>query len=65
MTLIHMSLRRFTGSTEERQVYEKAQHHNKLQKRGEEPGLRLKVSAAVIHSKKTKHMHQMKTTEVK
>ncbi|CAG03221.1 unnamed protein product, partial [Tetraodon nigroviridis] len=31
------------GSEEERQVYEKAQHHNKLQKRGEEPGLRLKI----------------------
>uniref|UniRef100_A0A7N6AUD5 Protein-glutamine gamma-glutamyltransferase 2 n=1 Tax=Anabas testudineus TaxID=64144 RepID=A0A7N6AUD5_ANATE len=31
------------GSKEERQVYEKAQHHNKLQQRGEEPGLHLKV----------------------
>ncbi|XP_040910726.1 protein-glutamine gamma-glutamyltransferase 2-like isoform X2 [Toxotes jaculatrix] len=31
------------GSKEERQVYEKAQHHNKLQQRGEEPGLRLKI----------------------
>lgn len=35
------------GSTEERQVYEKAQHRNKLQQRGEEPGLHLKVSAAM------------------
>lgn len=34
------------GSTEERQVYEKAQHHNKLQQRGEEPGLRLKIKLA-------------------
>lgn len=24
-------------------MYEKAQHHNKLQQRGEEPGLHLKV----------------------
>uniref|UniRef100_A0A665UI55 Protein-glutamine gamma-glutamyltransferase 2 n=1 Tax=Echeneis naucrates TaxID=173247 RepID=A0A665UI55_ECHNA len=31
------------GSAEERQVYEKAQHHNKLQQRGEEPGLHLKI----------------------
>uniref|UniRef100_A0AAQ5XQ13 Protein-glutamine gamma-glutamyltransferase 2 n=1 Tax=Amphiprion ocellaris TaxID=80972 RepID=A0AAQ5XQ13_AMPOC len=31
------------GSKEERQVYEKAQHHNKLQQRGAEPGLHLKV----------------------
>ncbi|XP_056155329.1 protein-glutamine gamma-glutamyltransferase 2a, partial [Lampris incognitus] len=34
------------GSTEERQVYEKAQHHNKLQQQGEEPGLRIKVKLA-------------------
>ncbi|XP_029995453.1 protein-glutamine gamma-glutamyltransferase 2-like [Sphaeramia orbicularis] len=34
------------GSTEERKVYEKAQHHNKLQKRGEEPGLYLKIKLA-------------------
>lgn len=34
------------GSKEERQVYEKAQHHNKLQQRGEEPGLRLKIKLA-------------------
>lgn len=31
------------GSKEERRVYEKAQHNNKLQQRGEEPGLHLKV----------------------
>ncbi|KAK5599963.1 hypothetical protein CRENBAI_012992 [Crenichthys baileyi] len=31
------------GSKEERQVYEKAQHHNKLQLRGEKPGLHLKI----------------------
>ncbi|CAG6021231.1 unnamed protein product [Menidia menidia] len=31
------------GSKEERMVYEKAQHHNKLQKKGEEPGIHLKV----------------------
>lgn len=31
------------GSKEERRVYEKAKHHNKLQQRGEEPGLHLKV----------------------
>lgn len=35
------------GSAEERQVYEKAQHRNKLQQRGEEPGLHLKVSATI------------------
>lgn len=35
------------GSPEERQVYEKAQHRNKLQQRGEEPGLHLKVSATI------------------
>uniref|UniRef100_A0A8C2WJF0 Protein-glutamine gamma-glutamyltransferase 2 n=1 Tax=Cyclopterus lumpus TaxID=8103 RepID=A0A8C2WJF0_CYCLU len=34
------------GSKEERQVYEKAQHHNKVQQRGEEPGLRLKIKLA-------------------
>ncbi|XP_041646034.1 protein-glutamine gamma-glutamyltransferase 2-like [Cheilinus undulatus] len=34
------------GSEEERRVYEKAQHHNKLQQRGEEPGLRLKIKLA-------------------
>ncbi|XP_040927643.1 protein-glutamine gamma-glutamyltransferase 2-like isoform X2 [Betta splendens] len=34
------------GSKEERQVYEKAQHHNKLQQRGEEPGLQLKIKLA-------------------
>ncbi|XP_026222669.1 protein-glutamine gamma-glutamyltransferase 2-like [Anabas testudineus] len=34
------------GSKEERQVYEKAQHHNKLQQRGEEPGLHLKIKLA-------------------
>ncbi|KAK2851193.1 hypothetical protein Q5P01_007469 [Channa striata] len=34
------------GSEEERQVYEKAQHHNKLQQRGEEPGLHLKIKLA-------------------
>ncbi|MED6243359.1 hypothetical protein ATANTOWER_019010 [Ataeniobius toweri] len=31
------------GSKEERQVYEKAQHHNKLLLRGEKPGLHLKI----------------------
>lgn len=31
------------GSKEEREVYKKAQHHNKLQQRGEDPGLHLKV----------------------
>uniref|UniRef100_A0A3Q3IJQ2 protein-glutamine gamma-glutamyltransferase n=1 Tax=Monopterus albus TaxID=43700 RepID=A0A3Q3IJQ2_MONAL len=31
------------GSKKERQVYEKAQHHNKLQQQGEEPGFHLKV----------------------
>lgn len=35
------------GSPEERQVYEKAQHRNKLQQRGEEPGLHLKVSVTI------------------
>ncbi|XP_069544923.1 protein-glutamine gamma-glutamyltransferase 2-like, partial [Brachyistius frenatus] len=30
-------------SEDERRVYEKAQHHNKLQKSGEEPGLHLKI----------------------
>ncbi|KAM9350327.1 protein-glutamine gamma-glutamyltransferase 2-like [Symphorus nematophorus] len=34
------------GSKEERKVYEKAQHHNKLQQRGEEPGLHLKIKLA-------------------
>ncbi|XP_028265656.1 protein-glutamine gamma-glutamyltransferase 2-like isoform X2 [Parambassis ranga] len=34
------------GSKEERQVYEKAQHHNKLKQRGEEPGLQLKIKLA-------------------
>ncbi|XP_020493825.2 protein-glutamine gamma-glutamyltransferase 2 [Labrus bergylta] len=34
------------GSVDERRVYEKAQHHNKLQQRGEEPGLRLKIKLA-------------------
>uniref|UniRef100_H2UTL3 Protein-glutamine gamma-glutamyltransferase 2 n=1 Tax=Takifugu rubripes TaxID=31033 RepID=H2UTL3_TAKRU len=34
------------GSPEERQVYEKAQHRNKLQQRGEEPGLHLKIKLA-------------------
>ncbi|RVE70317.1 hypothetical protein OJAV_G00063490 [Oryzias javanicus] len=34
------------GSEEERRVYERAQHHNKLQKRGEEPGLHLKIKLA-------------------
>ncbi|XP_034732031.1 protein-glutamine gamma-glutamyltransferase 2-like [Etheostoma cragini] len=34
------------GSKEERQVYEKAQHHNKLQQLGEEPGLALKIKLA-------------------
>lgn len=32
-------------------MFERAQHRNKLQQRGEEPGLHLKVSAAVIPSK--------------
>lgn len=40
-SLRHFSL--FSGSKKERQVYEKAQHHNKLQQRGEKPGLNLKV----------------------
>ncbi|XP_076028147.1 protein-glutamine gamma-glutamyltransferase 2-like [Genypterus blacodes] len=34
------------GSKEERQVYEKAVHRNKLQQRGEEPGLHLKIKLA-------------------
>ncbi|XP_054638083.1 protein-glutamine gamma-glutamyltransferase 2-like, partial [Dunckerocampus dactyliophorus] len=34
------------GSEEERRVYEKAQHQNKLQQRGEEPGLHLKIRLA-------------------
>ncbi|KAM6981928.1 protein-glutamine gamma-glutamyltransferase 2-like [Tautogolabrus adspersus] len=34
------------GSEDERRVYEKAQHHNKLRQRGEEPGLRLKIKLA-------------------
>ncbi|XP_030589927.1 protein-glutamine gamma-glutamyltransferase 2-like [Archocentrus centrarchus] len=34
------------GSKEERRVYEKAQHHNKLQQRGEKPGLHLKIKLA-------------------
>ncbi|XP_042348629.1 protein-glutamine gamma-glutamyltransferase 2-like [Plectropomus leopardus] len=34
------------GSKEERKVYEKAQHHNKLKQRGEEPGLHLKIKLA-------------------
>lgn len=32
-------------------MFERAQHRNKLQQRGEEPGLHLKVSAALIPSK--------------
>lgn len=28
-------------------MYEKAQHHNKLQKRGEKPGLQIKVFVTV------------------
>ncbi|CAJ1085598.1 protein-glutamine gamma-glutamyltransferase 2-like [Xyrichtys novacula] len=34
------------GTEEERRVYEKAQHHNKLQQKGEEPGLHLKIRLA-------------------
>ncbi|XP_074537667.1 protein-glutamine gamma-glutamyltransferase 2-like [Halichoeres trimaculatus] len=34
------------GSEEERRVYEKAQHHNKLQQKGEEPGLHIKIKLA-------------------
>ncbi|XP_059189614.1 protein-glutamine gamma-glutamyltransferase 2-like [Centropristis striata] len=34
------------GSKEERMVYEKAQHRNKLQQQGEEPGLHLKIKLA-------------------
>ncbi|XP_047467726.1 protein-glutamine gamma-glutamyltransferase 2-like [Mugil cephalus] len=34
------------GSKEERLVYEKAKHNNKLQQRGEEPGLQLKIKLA-------------------
>ncbi|XP_061592517.1 protein-glutamine gamma-glutamyltransferase 2-like [Cololabis saira] len=34
------------GSEEERRVYEKAKHHNKLEKRGEKPGLHLKIKLA-------------------
>lgn len=34
------------GSKEERQVFEKAQHHNKLQQQGEKPGLHLKIKLA-------------------
>lgn len=34
------------GSKEERRVYEKAKHHNKLQQRGEEPGLHIKIKLA-------------------
>ncbi|XP_037096972.1 protein-glutamine gamma-glutamyltransferase 2-like [Syngnathus acus] len=34
------------GSKEERKVFEKAQHRNKLQQRGEEPGLQLKIKLA-------------------
>ncbi|XP_059913088.1 protein-glutamine gamma-glutamyltransferase 2-like [Gadus macrocephalus] len=34
------------GSEEERRVFEKAQHRNKLQKKGEEPGLRIKIKLA-------------------
>lgn len=34
------------GSEDERRVYEKAKHHNKLQQKGEEPGLRLKIKLA-------------------
>uniref|UniRef100_A0A3Q3Q407 Protein-glutamine gamma-glutamyltransferase 2 n=1 Tax=Monopterus albus TaxID=43700 RepID=A0A3Q3Q407_MONAL len=34
------------GSKKERQVYEKAQHHNKLQQQGEEPGFHLKIKLA-------------------
>ncbi|XP_037629374.1 protein-glutamine gamma-glutamyltransferase 2-like [Sebastes umbrosus] len=34
------------GSKEERKVYEKAQHHNKLEQRGEEPGLHIKIKLA-------------------
>ncbi|CAL8259508.1 unnamed protein product [Gadus morhua 'NCC'] len=34
------------GSEEERRVFEKAQHRNKLQKKGKEPGLRIKIKLA-------------------
>ncbi|KAM3617990.1 uncharacterized protein V6R79_013667 [Siganus canaliculatus] len=34
------------GSKEERRVFEKAQHRNKLQQQGEEPGLHLKIKLA-------------------
>ncbi|XP_053705327.1 protein-glutamine gamma-glutamyltransferase 2-like [Synchiropus splendidus] len=34
------------GSEDERRVYEKATHHNKLQKQGIEPGLHLKIKLA-------------------
>uniref|UniRef100_A0A671TVI6 Protein-glutamine gamma-glutamyltransferase 2 n=1 Tax=Sparus aurata TaxID=8175 RepID=A0A671TVI6_SPAAU len=34
------------GSKEERKVFEKAQHNNKLQQQGEEPSLRLKIKLA-------------------
>lgn len=32
------------GSQEERQTYEKAEHRNKLQQKGDEPGLKVKVA---------------------
>ncbi|XP_075882356.1 protein-glutamine gamma-glutamyltransferase 2-like [Nelusetta ayraudi] len=34
------------GSQEERRVYEKAKHHNKLQQEGKQPGLNLKIKLA-------------------
>lgn len=37
----------FSGSKEEREVYEKAKHNNKIQQSGEEPGLHLKVWLSV------------------
>lgn len=37
-----------SGSEEERQVFEKAQHHSKLQQKGLEPGLLLKVSVMCL-----------------
>lgn len=43
----YLWFRLFSGSKEERQVYEKAQHRNKLQQRGEKPGLQLKVFVTV------------------
>lgn len=46
MLELHYNFWWLSGSLQEREVYERAKHHNELQQKGQEPGLKVKIKVS-------------------